>query len=403
MARSLARRGHRIVYAAPARFEAYIRTQGFDFVAVLEDRAESGRDDDDALTGQLETINGSFVEALRSGALDAVFARVQPDLVLSDVFTVPVTLAAHRAGLRVVNLNIILPLGWDLRVPPLRSPLIPRPTLVSRARVVAAWLSLLATKRLRRRRYPSPDWTRLARECGYPPSEVDSRAMFQPHLRATTQIVLCPKEFDFPRPVSPRIVYGEPSIDLDRADDSSFPWQAIEAGRRLVYCALGTNTGLYDAAVARRFLQTAVDAIGGLRDCQLVIAAAADLAPRVSSCRQHVVVVARAPQIRLLERAALMITHGGLGSIKESIALGVPMIVFPFALDQPGNAARVEFHRLGLRADVRTVTVDELRRLVRRALEDRHATAGIEAMRARFLAADRAEPGAHLVHDLLSA
>lgn len=57
------------------------------------------------------------------------------------------------------------------------------------------------------------------------------------------------------------------------------------------------------------------------------------------------------PQIDILKYADLMITHGGLGSIKECMDAGVPLLVVPInqELDQPGNAARIEANGLGKR------------------------------------------------------
>jgi MGT family glycosyltransferase len=55
------------------------------------------------------------------------------------------------------------------------------------------------------------------------------------------------------------------------------------------------------------------------------------------------------PQIRVLSKAAVHITHGGFTSVRESIETEVPMIVIPFDADQPGNAARIVYHNLGVR------------------------------------------------------
>lgn len=59
----------------------------------------------------------------------------------------------------------------------------------------------------------------------------------------------------------------------------------------------------------------------------------------------------RVPQLKVLQHADLFVTHGGLGSVKESINYGVPMLVYPLDLqyDQNGNGLKVEHHGLGLR------------------------------------------------------
>lgn len=54
------------------------------------------------------------------------------------------------------------------------------------------------------------------------------------------------------------------------------------------------------------------------------------------------------PQSALVSSAALLITHGGLSSLKESLGCGTPVLVVPFDTDQPGNGARVVFHKVGI-------------------------------------------------------
>ena len=57
------------------------------------------------------------------------------------------------------------------------------------------------------------------------------------------------------------------------------------------------------------------------------------------------------PQVALLERADLMITHGGNNSITESLHHGVPMLVLPFSTDQFDGAAAVERGLAGIALD----------------------------------------------------
>lgn len=54
-----------------------------------------------------------------------------------------------------------------------------------------------------------------------------------------------------------------------------------------------------------------------------------------------------APQRWALERANVVVTHGGLNTVMDSIIAGTPMLVMPIAFDQPGIAARVTYRGLG--------------------------------------------------------
>ena len=52
-----------------------------------------------------------------------------------------------------------------------------------------------------------------------------------------------------------------------------------------------------------------------------------------------------APFGALLPRAAALVHHGGIGTVAQAFAAGIPQLIAPFNFDQPDNAARVQ--RLG--------------------------------------------------------
>jgi len=54
------------------------------------------------------------------------------------------------------------------------------------------------------------------------------------------------------------------------------------------------------------------------------------------------IVKAFVPQLQLLQRAALFITHGGMNSVNEGLCAGVPLLVIPQAADQTFIAQRVQ-------------------------------------------------------------
>jgi rhamnosyltransferase subunit B len=51
------------------------------------------------------------------------------------------------------------------------------------------------------------------------------------------------------------------------------------------------------------------------------------------------------PFSQLLARAAALVHHGGIGTLSQGFAAGVPQLVMPMSFDQPDNAARLK--RLG--------------------------------------------------------
>ena len=72
------------------------------------------------------------------------------------------------------------------------------------------------------------------------------------------------------------------------------------------------------------------------------------------------IVVSRAPQLELLKRAELCITHAGINTTLESLALGVPMVAIPVGFDQPGIAARIVYHGVGKSIPVASMNKEDL-------------------------------------------
>jgi MGT family glycosyltransferase len=142
-----------------------------------------------------------------------------------------------------------------------------------------------------------------------------------------------------------------------------FPWERLDPGRPLAYASMGTLQN----GVLRTFRMIA-EACAGFR-LQLVISLGGGQDPRLlGDLPGNPVVVGYAPQLALIQRSALTISHGGLNTALESLAQGVPMVVLPVAYDQPGVGARVEWSGAGRSIPVGRLTVDRLRDAVRTVL-----------------------------------
>ena len=85
----------------------------------------------------------------------------------------------------------------------------------------------------------------------------------------------------------------------------------------------------------------------------------------------NVLLVKRAPQLDVLKRASLFITHSGQGSTNEAVHYGVPMICLPIFGDQPSVAYRVADELgLGVRLDFDKFTSDQLAESICEILND---------------------------------
>lgn len=75
----------------------------------------------------------------------------------------------------------------------------------------------------------------------------------------------------------------------------------------------------------------------------------------------NILLLVSAPQIDILERASLFITHNGMNSTSEAIHYAVPMVCLPLNVDQPLVAIRVcDDLNLGVRFSISNLTVEML-------------------------------------------
>jgi MGT family glycosyltransferase len=86
-----------------------------------------------------------------------------------------------------------------------------------------------------------------------------------------------------------------------------------------------------------------------LKELQFVLAVGGQLDPKqLGAVPANAVVVSYAPQIEVLRRSSLCITHAGLNTALEALSSGVPMVALPITNDQPGVAARIANKKLGV-------------------------------------------------------
>jgi MGT family glycosyltransferase len=154
-----------------------------------------------------------------------------------------------------------------------------------------------------------------------------------------------------------------PSISAPPAAPD-FPWAWLN-GAPLIYISLGT---LFNNRP--EFFRACLQAFGNA-PYQVVMSIGQHISPAtLSPLPSNFIVRAHNPQLALLEKASLFITHGGMNSASESAWYGVPMIVVPQTGDQYFVAQRVEQIGAGLRLTNGAVTAERLHSSAERVLSD---------------------------------
>jgi MGT family glycosyltransferase len=168
------------------------------------------------------------------------------------------------------------------------------------------------------------------------------------------QIAQMPREFDFPRlNLPPAFHYVGPLFD-DHSSRVPFPFEKLD-GRPLVYGSLGTLQNK-----DHNYFQIMAAECSGC-GVQLVLSLGHAGAQDLRCLPGNPIVVGYAPQIELLSRAAVTITHSGMNTTQQSLYFGVPMVAIPLTHDQPAIAARIARSGAGLIIPPRRLTAARLR------------------------------------------
>lgn len=260
----------------------------------------------------------------------AALAAIEPDLALVDTSTLGAQAVAEREGIpwaesRPFLLEDVVP-GF----PPLGFGWRPKGGSLGRARDRAgALFSALADRRLR-----LPGYNAGRRAAGLP--ELGSMAAAR--YRAPLTLYFTARPFEYPRPTPASVLMvgaatWDPPAELPREiPDDDRPLA-------LVTCSSEFQD---DSAIAAAALE-------GMSGRWRLVVTTAGFDPARLPRRGDAVVARHLPHRPLLERASVVVCHGGMGITQKALAHGVPVCVVPWGRDQLDVAAHVEQAGAGVR------------------------------------------------------
>ena len=195
-----------------------------------------------------------------------------------------------------------------------------------------------------------------AKELGFK-TDLDHPSWVFSELAYITQL---PKEFDFEHPLlPPQFHYTGPFHDGKGRHPVDFPWDRL-TGEPLIYASMGTiMNGRADV------FRTIAAGVANHRGTQLVLSIGDRLDPKqIGPVPSNAIIVNQAPQLELLKRASVCITHAGLNTVLESLAQGVPQLAIPVTFEQPGIAARIAAKKTGVTMSFADLTSEHLSTLL---------------------------------------
>jgi len=253
----------------------------------------------------------------------ALLERIGADAVLVDQLEPGGALVAEHLGLPFASLAVALPINREPGVPPPFVGWPYDPTPRGSRRNAAGWrVSDFLMRAV------AESIARNAYRLGLP-----GRRRLDDCLSSRLQISQLVPALDFPRKSLPDTFhYTGP---FRREGPAAFAPPNPD-GRPLVYCSLGTLQGSRSA-----LFRKVAEACVGLDLALLLTTGGVDPAPW-GPLPGNPSVHLWLPQRAVLPHCDLVICHGGLNTVLDSVAQGLPMVVMPLAFEQSGIAARFE-------------------------------------------------------------
>ena len=187
------------------------------------------------------------------------------------------------------------------------------------------------------------------------------------------QITQMPEVLEYPEKISfPYFHYTGPFHKRSGRKPAQFPWEQLSE-QPLIYASLGTI--MHHLPDVPKLFPMIVEACSFL-DVQLVLSlgGATDSGglsvTNGTQRRGAPIVVSYAPQLDLLAKASLTITHAGLNSTLEALAHGVPLVALPLGVDQNGVAARLQRTKAGIVVPMQKRSAAQISKAIRIALLD---------------------------------
>lgn len=365
LALALRARGHDPVIATSPFYRAYVEREGIEFRTVGPDIDPNDRG---LLAKVMDTTRGSellvrdvLMPGLRTAYADLSAAVDGADLLITHPITFAGPIIAEERKLRWAS-TVLAPMSFfsphDLPVFPQARWLkhLKRIPLVANALVFLAHVG-------------SRPWVKpldeLRAERGLPRARHPVfEGQHSPHLvLALFSRVLGAPQRDWPANVriTGAIPYNGPAAKQTLSPTLE---RFLRAGTPPVVFTLGSAA----VGVAGRFYEESAEAARrlGVRAVLLVGSHAENRLTGSSS--DDILVVDHAPHATLMPRASVIVHQGGIGTLHQALRAGRPMLVVPFAHDQPDNACRAE--RLGVARTLApnryyaTRATDEIERLL---------------------------------------
>jgi zeaxanthin glucosyltransferase len=383
LAHELKDKGHDILYVSISDNEKLVKEQGFDFLPVFKDVYPPGFRKEYKISGRNDQPEWKHLQLLMSSAYENFLKDLNADLFVVSVFLkFDLLLLYYKFKIRPVIFNAILREPGRTIVQDCIDDILQVPVEIN-----AQLFEWLKENNI----------------------NVHSLQQLAAPLNVLTELFACPQEFDFVQNnTTGNAVYIGPSLHRKQNGNSNNTVidriTQAHPEKKLLFASLGSQAVSY-GDVCRTFFKKMLMVMEHkcMKNSQLILCVGPDIAVNdIGTDTDNVNIVTWISQLDVLKKAHLAITHGGLGTLKECIYYGVPVIVSPVARDQPANAQRILKRGLGEVVDIYNFSVEELREKIHSVMNSETIRKNIDTMKRIFRETEAAAPGAKLIEKMLA-
>jgi zeaxanthin glucosyltransferase len=392
LSRQLVARGHRVTFFHDAELELRIRSHGLEFVAIAASRNGYSEHTGETVAKKPSSAIPLLRYRIRRTINDMerflretprVLTRAGVDALIIDELALagPTVAEMLQMPYFVISTSVPHNFGWSA----------PRSIAPPKSIFTRVQNALLEISVLRMRGPVCRRLDNFRRQVGLGPIRQIKQVF--PELAHITQLPQC---LDFPRSgLPPTFHYTGPFVDEAARLSVEFPWDQLD-GRPLIYASLGTT--LKSEPGTFRLIAEACDGLG----VQLVIALGGRRDPEIfQDMPGRPLIVREAPQLELLKRAEIVITHAGPNTVFETLTQGKPMIAIPKTFDQPAIAARLAWLGAAIVLRPGKLSVQEIRSALSMVLSDPSYHDAAKGIQAKIRSAHGLERAADLIEQAL--
>ncbi|KGP73249.1 macrolide family glycosyltransferase [Pontibacillus yanchengensis] len=164
----------------------------------------------------------------------------------------------------------------------------------------------------------------------------------------------------------------------DRKGAHDFPVEQL-VDELVLYISMGTVLSDQEA-----FINACIDAFANFDGKVVISTGNYTDESKLKSAPDHFLIASYVPQLEVLQKANVFITHGGMNSVNEAIHHNVPMVVVPHDKDQPMVAQRLEELGAGYPISKDSITTATLQGAVQEVINDEQYKQNIEKINQSF-------------------